>query len=80
MLTEIENTSYGYIVSAFMRDENGHGHWYRLRNFGERQGDAIEFRDIDLPTFTDLRLRGFIKTFRITDKYKRLSIGRYAKV
>ena len=80
MLTQIENTPDGYIVGIFLRDGTGCGRWYRLRNFGDRQGDAIEFREWDLPTFTDAQIRLCIKTFKIENKYKRLDKNKYAKV
>lgn len=80
MLTQIENTPDGYIVGVYLRDGNGYGQWHRLRNFGDRQGDAIEFREWDLPEFTDAQIRLFIKTFRIENKYKRLDKNKYAKV
>ena len=80
MLTQIENTPYGYIVGIFLMDGDGCGSWHRLRNFGDRQGDAIAFREWDLPTFTDAQIRLFIKTFRIENKYKRLDKNKYAKV
>ena len=80
MMAQIENTPDGYIVGVFLRDGNGYGQWHRLRNFGDRQGDAIEFREWDLPTFTDTQIRLFIKTFNIENKYKRLDKNKDAKV
>lgn len=77
MLTQIENTPDGYIVGVYLRDGNGYGHWYRLRNFGERQGDAIAFRDYDLPTFSDQQIRLFIKTFDVKKQYIRIAKNRY---
>ena len=80
MMAQIENTPDGYIVGVFLRDGNGYGQWHRLRNFGDRQGDAIAFREWDLPTFTDAQIRLFIQTFKIENKYKRLDKNKYAKV
>ena len=80
MMAQIENTPDGYIVGVYLRDGNGNGHWYRLRNFGDRQGDALSFREWDLPPFTDTQIRLFIKTFKIENKYKRLDKNKYAKV
>ncbi len=80
MLTQIENTPEGYIVGVFLRDGNGYGQWHRLRNFGDRQGDAIAFRDYDIPTLTDTQIRMFIKTFKAENKYKRIEKNRYAKL
>ena len=80
MMAQIENTPDGYIVGVFLRDGNGCGQWHRLRNFGDRQGDAIAFREWDLPTFTDAQILLFIKTFKIENKYKRLDKNKYAKI
>ena len=79
MLTQIENTPDGYIVGVYLRDGNGYGQWHRLRNFGDYQGDAIEFREYDLPTFSDQQINLFIKTFNISQKYTRKAKGRYVK-
>ena len=79
MMAQIENTPDGYIVGAYLRDGNGYGHWYRLRNFGDRQGDAIAFREYDLPTFSNQQIKLFIKTFDVGKKYMRKEKGRYVK-
>lgn len=79
MLTQIENTPDGYIVGVYLRDGNGYGQWHRLRNFGDRQGDAIEFRDYDLSGFTDQQINLFVKTFDVGKKYMRQEKGRYVK-
>lgn len=79
MMAQIENTPDGYIVGVFLRDGNGYGQWHRLRNFGDRQGDAIAFREYDLPTFTDQQIKLFIKTFDVGQKYMRKGKGRYVK-
>ena len=79
MLTQIENTPDGYIVGIFLMDGAGCGSWYRLRNFGDRQGDAIAFREYDLPTFSDQQIKLFIKTFDVSKKYMRKEKGRYVK-
>ena len=79
MIAQIENTPDGYIVGVYLRDGNGYGQWHRLRNFGDRQGDAIEFREYDLPTFSYQQIELFIKTFDAGQKYMRKAKGRYAK-
>lgn len=79
MMAQIENTPDGYIVGVYLRDGNGYGQWHRLRNFGDRQGDAIEFREYDLPGFTDQQINLFIKTFDVDQKYIRKAKGRYVK-
>lgn len=80
MISQIENTPDGYIVGVYLRDGNGYGRWYRLRNFGDRQGDAIAFRDYDLPTFDITRIKMFAKTFDITRKYVRKRKDCYVKI
>ncbi len=79
MMAQIENTPDGYIVGVFLMDGNGYGQWHRLRNFGFRQGDAIAFREYDLPMFTDQQIKLFIKTFDVGQKYMRKGKGRYVK-
>ena len=79
MMAQIENTPDGYIVGVYLMDGNGYGHWYRLRNFGDRQGDAIAFREYDLPTFSNQQIGLFIKTFDVGKKYMRKEKGRYVK-
>lgn len=79
MIAQIENTPDGYIVGVYLRDGNGYGQWHRLRNFGDRQGDAIEFREYDLPTFSNQQINLFIKTFDVDQKYIRKAKGRYVK-
>lgn len=79
MLTQIENTPNGYIVGAYLRDSGGNGHWHRLRNFGERQGDAICFRDYDLPDLSYSQINMLAKQFSIKDEYVRIGKNRYRK-
>lgn len=80
MTGQIENTPDGYIVGVYMVDERGHGQWLRLRNFGDREGDAIEFLHYDLPTFDITRIKMFAKTFDITRKYARKRKDCYVKI
>lgn len=80
MNAQIENTEYGYIVGIYYDFERkGTPRWYRLRNFGTRQGDAKDFRDNDLPKLTDPQIRLLIKNFLINRKYVRID-GRHFKV
>lgn len=74
MMFQIENTPDGYIVGVY-RDL----YWHRLRNFGDRQGDAIDFRNWDCPKLTDAQLRLLEKQFRIDVKYIRVSSTRFIK-
>lgn len=80
MLTSTENTPQGYVVSVYYDvTGNGNYHWEKLRNFGDRQGDVIEFRDYDLPALSDAQIRQLIRQFDINVKYKRLGKNRYGK-
>lgn len=79
MLAQIENTPQGYIVSIYYPDSSGNYHWEKLRNFGDRQGDAIEFKDWDLPGLEDAHIRLLIRQFDINKKYVRLGKNRYGK-
>jgi len=80
MRATIQNTNYGYIVAVYFDlHRNGNYQWHRLRNFGDRQGDAIEFRDYDVPKLEDSQVRLLIKNFDINRKYQRVN-GRKFKV
>lgn len=78
MTTSISNTPDGFIVEVYFSDGNGGGRWAKLRNFGDRQGDAIEFSQ-DVSKLDDLVLRGMERTFNPNAKYKRIAFGRYAR-
>lgn len=77
MIASIENTSYGYVVQVYLRDEQGCGHWYPLRNFGDREGDAKEFLNIDLPELSDTIVRHLAKRYDKSFRYVRVSKNRY---
>lgn len=80
MKSQIENTEHGYIVSVWYDyNRNGNFHWHRLRNFGDRQGDAIVFRDYDVPKLDDNIIRLLIKNFDVTRKVKRID-NRHFKI
>ena len=56
-----------------------HPRWYSVMNFGDRQGDAIEMKDHDLPKMMDDRIIALIRRhsedpFR---KMQRVSPGNY---
>ena len=75
MQFQIENTPNGYVVEAYViEDVNSlRGYWHPLRNFGERQGDAIAFRDYDCPKLSDAELRLLIKAYSPEKKYERIN-------
>lgn len=80
MLSQIENTPDGYIVSIYVQDGRGYGHWFRLRNFGINQGDAIAFRDYDLPELKMELIMLLAKQFKKETIYQRIGKHRYAKI
>ena len=80
MLAQIENTEHGYIVGVYLRDGAGNGAWHRLRNFGDRQGDAIMFRDYDIPDLSDGQINILVREFKVGNIYERISKNRYKKI
>lgn len=46
---QISNEPWGYVVEVYWPDWDGIERWLPLRNFGDRQGDALSYRDIDCP-------------------------------
>lgn len=64
MLVQVENTSFGYIVSVYFDFERCNNfHWYRLLNFGDSQGDAIFFKDYRVSALSVPQLSDMIKNF-----------------
>ena len=81
MMFQITNTHYGYIVEAYIIDNpySTRGYWHPLRNFGDHQGDAIEFRDYDCPRLPLEHIRQLIKQYNPAVKYSRISGTRFTK-
>ena len=77
MLTQIENTAHGYIAGVYIYDGAGNGQWMRLRNFGSREGHAIEYCDYDIPKLSDAMIIATAKRFNIERKYKRKGFLQY---
>lgn len=73
------NWNDGYEVAVLMEDERGLRRWLPLRNFGERQGDAICFKYYDCPELTDAQLRMLIKRFDRNVKYERINSRHFIK-
>lgn len=78
-MTQVENIKGCYIVGVYFADGNGGGQWVRLRNFGERQGDAFAYRDYDVPKLTDAELRLTARAFKMENRYKRVNFKHYDK-
>ena len=80
MMFSVDNTPDGYVVKAYIYLSNEDGlRWMPLRNFGDRQGDAIEFRDYDCPKLNDWQLKCLIKQYDKNTKYIRLSSTKFIK-
>jgi len=80
MQFQVKNTPNGYVVEAFTpsMDSPG-GYWHPLRNFGDRQGDAIAFRDFDAPLLPDAHIRALIKAYNPETKYIRVNGQKFIK-
>ena len=67
----------GYEVCVLMTDERGMRRWYPLRNFGDRQGDARIFKEVDCPELTTPQLNMLIKHFDRRVKYIRITAKKF---
>ena len=63
MIVQVENTSFGYIVSVYYALDGLTFHWYRLRNFGESQCDARFYMLYRVPALLDSQIRYMIKNY-----------------
>ena len=69
----------GYEVCVLMTNERGYTQYYPLRNFGERQGDAIIYKAEDCPKLTEFNLKGLIKRYHKEDKWIRINGRKFIK-
>lgn len=78
---QVSNTSDGYIVEVYIvTDFNSLiGSWRPLRNFGGRQGDAIEFKNIDCQNLSNAFINVLIKNFDKASKYIRVNGSKFIK-
>lgn len=67
------NWNDGYEVSVVMPNEFGYLRHYPLRNFGDHQGDARIFKEVDCPKLTDTQIRILIKQYDPKVKYRRIN-------
>lgn len=67
------NFDDGYVVAVLMIGEYGFLKYHPLRNFGERQGDAKIFKEVDCPKLSDSQIRMLIKNYSPNVKYIRVS-------
>lgn len=79
MQFQIREHNGDYIVEAYIIEDPNSlcGHWHSLRNFGERQGDAICFKEYDCPKLDDMHLRLLIKNYNPERRYIRKSATRF---
>lgn len=73
MIKQVESTKDGYVVSVLITESNGHESWKPLRNFGDRQSDAIEFRDHDVDNLPDSHIKTLIQRYDKSVKYHRIT-------
>lgn len=77
---QIENTHDGFVVSAFVCDTpNTNREWKPLRNFGDRQSDAILFKEEDCPRLNEFNLKNLINRYDKDDKWMRASGRRFVQ-
>lgn len=76
---QISNEPWGYVVEAYFPDKDGIERWLPLRNFGDRQGDALDFRDIDCPVLSDENIRVLINRYDWKVRYVRMEKHRFYK-
>lgn len=77
---QIENTPAGYIVSALVSEPpSSYRCWKPLRNFGDRESDALIFKNEDCPKLNESLLKMTIKGYRKEHKYKRINSRKFVK-
>lgn len=69
----------GYVVLVLLRnvDNGDFPRWYRLRNFGLRQGDARCFKEFDCPRLTDNQIKMLIKSYNKNVKWERINSRKF---
>lgn len=73
------NWNDGYELTVLIVGEHGYLRHFPLRNFGEHQGDARIFKEVDCPKLTDAQIRMLIKNYDQKVKYKRISGTRFVR-
>ena len=77
---QICNEPHGYVVEVHYPDNDGISRWHPLRNFGERQGDARLFKEVDCPKLEDWQIRALIKGYNHEVKYERISDRKFKRI
>lgn len=69
----------GYVVQAYFRCSlDTHEKWHSIRNFGDRQSDAIEYLN-DIENVEEYRLNSLAKAYSPDVKYIRMRNGYYRR-
>lgn len=76
---QVSNTPEGYVVEGFVYMPDGSRKWKSLRNFGDRQSDALEFCHRDCPKLSELSISSLVKMYNSNVKYIRKSERRFYK-
>lgn len=77
---QVENTPEGYVVSACVsQPPSEYKTWRPLRNFGDRQGDAIRFKTLDCPKLNEFSLKNLINDYNSKVKYIRVNSRKLKK-
>lgn len=81
MMFQVAERAGDYIVEAYVIEDVNSlcGHWFPLRNFGFRQGDAFAFRDWDCPNLTPSQVKTLAQRYDPAVKYSRLSGTKFVK-
>lgn len=79
MLFGREEKNGDYIVQVFIDLGDGCSRWHPLRNFGERQGDSIAFKEYDCPRLNLEQIRALIHNYKADVKYERINGRRFIK-
>ena len=73
MKAQVEEKDGDYIVGVYCQLPGDNiPHWYRVMNFGERQGDAIAMELYDLPKMPNTRLAFMIRRYNPERRMKRV--------
>jgi hypothetical protein len=77
---QISNTPDGYVVSALVSEPpSSYRSWMPLRNFGDRQSDAIIFKNEDCPKLNEFLLKMLIRGYNKEIKYTRINSRKFVK-
>lgn len=74
MVFQKKNTPHGYVVEGyFTLPPETWDSWHPLRNFGDRQSDALEFKNIDCPELDIRHAISLARMYKSEIKYIRVN-------